>query len=115
MQKHLAIDSAHAQRDQSTIGLAQRGQNMAYHLGPMLNRTIKKLNKNKHVNITKQNEVHLFDATSTPSIMLTYDSGANGHYIRKHNQPKACLPILRPSTRQVGVTNGGTSNAQYVT
>jgi hypothetical protein len=31
--KHMAIDFAHAQRDQPTIGLAQRGQNMVYHLG----------------------------------------------------------------------------------
>jgi hypothetical protein len=47
--------------------------------------------------------------------MLTYDSGADGHYISKHDQHKAGLPILRPSTRQVGVANGGTSNAKYVT
>jgi hypothetical protein len=47
--------------------------------------------------------------------MLTYDSGANRHYISKHDQCKAGLPILRPSTQQVGVANGGTSNAKYVT
>jgi hypothetical protein len=47
--------------------------------------------------------------------MLMYDSGANGHYISEHDQRKAGLPILRPSTRQVGVANGGTSNAKYVT
>ncbi len=47
--------------------------------------------------------------------MLTYDSGANGHYISKQDQRKAGPPILRPSIRQVGVTNGSTSNAKYVT
>jgi hypothetical protein len=47
--------------------------------------------------------------------MLTYDSGANGHYISKHDQCKAGLPILRPSTWRVRVANGGTSNAKYVT
>jgi hypothetical protein len=113
--KHVAINSAHAQCDQPTIGLAQRGQNTAYRLGSAFNRTIKKLNKNKHVSFAKQNKIHLFDATSTPSIMLTYDSGADGHYISKQDQRKAGLPILRPSTRQVGVTNGGTSNAKYIT
>jgi hypothetical protein len=90
----MAINSAHAQCDQPTIGLAQRGQNMAYHLGSAFNRTIKKLNKNTHVSFTKQNEVYLFNATSTPSIMLTYNSGANGHYISKQDQRKAGLPIL---------------------
>jgi hypothetical protein len=113
--KHVAIDSAHAQHDQPTIGLAQCGQNMAYRLGSTFNRTIKKLNKNIHVSFAKQNKDHLFDATSTPSIMLTYDSGADDHYIGEHDRHKAGLPILRPSTRQVGVANGGTSNAKYVT
>ncbi len=69
----------------------------------------------KHVSFAKQNEVNLFDATSTPSIMLAYDSGSDGYYIRKYDQPKAGLPILRPSTWQVGVANGGTSNAKYAT
>ncbi len=111
----MAIDSTHAQRNQPTIKLAQCRQNTAYCLGSAFNRTIKKLTKLKHVSFAKQNEVHLFDATSTPSIMLTYDSGANGHYISEHDQRKAGLPILRPSTWQVGVANGGTSNAKYVT
>jgi hypothetical protein len=47
--------------------------------------------------------------------MLTYDSGADRHYISKNDRHKAGLPILRPSTRQVGVANGGTSNTKYVT
>jgi hypothetical protein len=112
--KRVAIDSAHAQRDQPTIVLAQRGQNTAYRLGSAFNGTIKKLYKHKHVSFTKQNKVHLFNATSTPSIMWTYDSEANGHYISKHDQCKADLSILRPSTWQVRVANGGTSNTKYV-
>jgi hypothetical protein len=62
----VAIDSAHAQCGQPNIKLAQCGRNMAYHLGSVLNRTIIKLNRNKHVSFAKQNEVHLFGATSTP-------------------------------------------------
>ncbi len=85
MAKRVAIDSAYAQHDQPTIRLAQRGQNTAYCLDSAFNQTIKKLNKNIHVSFAKQNKVHLFDATSTPSIMLTYDSEANGHYISKHD------------------------------
>jgi hypothetical protein len=101
-EKHVAIDSAHAQRNQPTIWLTQRGQNMAYRLGSAFNQTIKKLTKQKHVSFAKQNEVHLFNAASTPSIMLTYDSGANRHYISKHDQHKAGLPILRPSHSESG-------------
>jgi hypothetical protein len=47
--------------------------------------------------------------------MVTYDSGADGHYLSEKDQRKAGLPILRPSTRKVGVANGGTSTAKYVT
>ncbi len=105
----------HNATNQPTIGLAQRGRNTAYRLGSAFNWTIKKLNRNKHVSFAKQNEVHLFDATANPSIMLTYDSGANGHYINKQDQRKAGLPILRPSSQWVGVTNGSTSKAKCVT
>jgi hypothetical protein len=47
--------------------------------------------------------------------MVTYDSGADGHYISKRDRKKAGLPILRPSTKRVGVANGGTSTAKHVT
>jgi hypothetical protein len=47
--------------------------------------------------------------------MITYVSGANGHYMSKKDQQEAGLPILRPSTQKVGVANRGTSNAKYIT
>ncbi len=47
--------------------------------------------------------------------MVTYDSGADGHYINEKDQRKAGLPILQPSIQKVGVANGGTSKAKYVT
>ncbi len=108
--KHVAINSAHAQRNQPTIRLAQcgRNNNKAYRLGSTFKKTIKKLNRTKHVSFVKQNKVHLFDATTTPSIMLTYNSGANGHYISEQDQHKAGLPDLWPSTQWVGVANTGT-------
>jgi hypothetical protein len=42
-------------------------------------------------------------------IMVTYDFGANRHYISKKDQCKAGLPILQTSTQKVGVANGGTN------
>jgi hypothetical protein len=47
--------------------------------------------------------------------MLTYDSGDSEHYISEHDQHKACLSVLRPSTWRVGVANVGTSTAKYLT
>jgi hypothetical protein len=95
----MAINSTHAQCNQPTIRLTQHGQNTAYSLSSAFKRIIKKLNRNKHVSLAMQNKVHLFNATSTPSIMLTYYSEANRYYISKHDQCKAGLLILRSSTQ----------------
>ena len=46
--------------------------------------------------------------------MVTFDSGAYGHYLSKTDCVSAGLPILKPYTKQVGVPNGGTSKALHV-
>jgi hypothetical protein len=113
-QKRVAIDIAHTKHGTPSIGFAQRGCNATYSLGSAFNMTLKKINKNKHVRFATSNKVHKYTYNEQP-IMITYDSGANGHYISKKDQRKAGLPILRPSTRKVGVASGGTSNVKYVT
>ena len=47
--------------------------------------------------------------------MVTYDSGADGHYLSEADRKTIRLPILRPSTKRVGVANGGSSQAKHVT
>ena len=47
--------------------------------------------------------------------MITYDSGADGNYMSDADRKKLALPILRKSTRQVGVANGGASKGRHVT
>jgi hypothetical protein len=111
--KCMAINDAHTKRGTTSIGYAQRGRNAAYSLGSAFNRTIKKINKNKHVSFAKHYSVHQYINNEQP-IMVPYDSGAD-EYISKKDRRKAGLPILRPSTRKVGVANGGTSKAKYVT
>ena len=48
-------------------------------------------------------------------MLVTYDSGADGHYISEADRKEARLPILRPSTKRVKVANGETSQAKHVT
>jgi hypothetical protein len=88
-----AIDSAHIKNNKPAIGLAQHGCNTVYSLGTTIGQTLKKISNNKHVRFAKNNEVHLFDNAETP-IMITYNSGANGHYISKKDRHKAGLPII---------------------
>jgi len=59
----------------------------------------KKINKKKHVSFATHNEVHQY-TNNEQHIMVTYDSGADGHYINNKHQRKAGLPILRQSTWQ---------------
>ncbi len=109
-----AIDSAHVKNNKPAIGWAQCGRNTAYSLGTTIGRTLKKISSNKHVRFAKNNEVHIFDNTETP-IMITYNSGADGHYISEKDRRKVGLPIIRKSTRWVGMANGGVSQAKFVT
>ncbi len=95
--KRMAINAAHTKQGTTSIGFAQRGCNAAYSLGSAFNRTIRKINKNKHVSFATHNRVHKYSSNEQP-IMVTYDSGADGHYISKKDQRKAGLPILCTST-----------------
>jgi hypothetical protein len=113
--KRKAIDSYHIWQDKPSIGLAQRGHNLVYSMSSTFNWIIKKLNKTKqHVSFATHNTVWLNKDHKEP-LMITYASGSNGNYLSKKDCIKAGIPILRPSTRMVGVANGGTSQAQHVT
>ena len=48
-------------------------------------------------------------------IMITYDSGADNHYMSEADRIKLKLPILLSSHKRVAVDNGGTSEDKYVT
>ena len=45
--------------------------------------------------------------------MVTYDSGGNGNYMSEKDRLMTGMPILRRSTRRVGVANAGTSNGKW--
>ena len=45
--------------------------------------------------------------------MITYDSGADGHYLSKRYCINVGLPIVQPSSKRVGVANGGTSTLPF--
>jgi hypothetical protein len=48
----------------------------------------------------------VYQRDAIPAVLATLDSGANSHYISKSDCRKANLPILRPSTKRVGVAKG---------
>lgn len=66
------------------------------------------------VHFAKQAEVRTFPINAATA-MITYNSGADGHYISERDRQRANMPILRKSSKRVGVANGGTSTAEHVT
>jgi hypothetical protein len=58
-------------------------------------------------------QVRIFQATEVTS-MITYDFGGDGHYLSECDRKSVGLPILRQSTKRVGVTNGSTRTARHV-
>ena len=47
--------------------------------------------------------------------MITYDSGADNHYMSEADRIRLKLPILWPSNKLVAIANGVMSEGKYVT
>ena len=68
----------------------------------------------KHVTFSTQVQVRIIQ-DAQPPLMIMYDSGADGHYISERDRATARLPILRQSTRLVGVADGNMCRGKHVT
>ena len=113
--KRVRIDAAHQPNPKSKPTLLQRGRNVTYSIGTSLRRRMHKIGRDKHrVQFSTANSVTSFDSDDNAA-MITYDSGADGHYISEEDRKRASLPILRRSLKNVGVANGGISSGKYVT
>ena len=96
------------QTNMAKPSVIQRGRNAAYRVGTTLGRALSSCiqpNK-KRVQFAKERKILTFHKTEHP-IWITYDSGADGHYLTEKDRKAAGLPILRPSTKRVSVADGG--------
>ncbi len=109
-----AIDRAHTiLRQQAT--LMQKSRNAASSLHTAISRALHQLIPNqKRVHFSNTRSVRIFHSDEKPTL-ITYDSGADGHYLSKKDRISAGLPILCISSNQVGVANGGSSHAKHIT
>ena len=112
--KFAAIENAHDQGATSTSVL-QQARNLGYNLRTNAKRAIQTLLSTRpHVRFADNVQVCTFSPDHKP-FMVTYDSGADGHYISEKDRHKANLPILRKSKRRVGVANGNVCLGKNVT
>eukprot|EP00804_Cyclotella_cryptica_P030326 CCRYP_011862-RA/>CCRYP_011862-RA protein AED:0.33 eAED:0.33 QI:0/0/0/1/0.66/0.75/4/0/887 len=103
-----AIGTAHTihPREQQQLPIGQA-------LATTIRCTLNNLFTNRHVRFAAHTQIRHFDSQATTPL-ITFDSGADSHYLSKTDRLAVGLPILRSSTRQVGVANGSTSTAKYV-
>ena len=109
-----AIDAAHANTPPPLTGITQRARNTTYGFCTSFKRAATRLlTSNKQVTFGATHTIN--EEHKAHTVQLTYDSGADGHYMSEDDRKEACMPILRSSNKKVGVANGETCKATNVT
>ena len=96
------------------MSILQNGRNAGYALATAIRRTYQRTHQANHVHFKDNAKIKYYEPYDDMPL-ITYDSGADGHYITEQDRIDAQLPILRKSSKRVGVANGGTSKAEHVT
>ena len=98
--QRVAIDSAHSTTAPNSLTVLQRGVNAGYNLSTKFRRAIQHLKRNNQptVRFERKPEIVTF-RKEEEATMVTYDSGADGHYFSEADRKRAGLPILRRSTK----------------
>ena len=112
--KRAAVEHAHKGRTTAAPSLLQRTKNLGQAFSASVRRAAKTVIAAPHVSFAAKAKVINYNPDATP-IVLTYDSGADGHYLSEKDRTKAGLPILRASTKQVSVANGDVSHGKHET
>ena len=112
----VAIDTAHWTPTTPKPSLLQQSRNLGRLISASTCRLVHKIIKSNQHRVTFAGQAMVAEYNNEDStVMVTYDSGADGHYISEQDRKKVGLPILRISAKKVGVANGDTCKGQYVT
>ena len=112
----LAIDTAHLKPTKPSPSLLQQSKNLGRMLSAATCRLVRKITNSNQHRVTFAGQAMVAEHnTENSTVMVTYDSGADSHYISEKDRKTVGLPILRISAKKVGVANGSTCKGQYVT
>ena len=85
-------------------------------LSAVTRRLVRKITYSNQQRVTFAGQAMMAEYNNKNStVMVTYDSGVDGHYLNGKDRKSVGLPILRISAEKVGVANGSTCKGQYVT
>eukprot|EP00956_Cyclotella_meneghiniana_P020709 scaffold36896_cov36-Cyclotella_meneghiniana.AAC.1 len=109
------IERGHKTSTTTMPSILQTSKNWGYALQSTIKGWARNVSQDKtHVRFAKKAQIQEFNKSDEP-IMASLDSGADNHYISEEDRKKLGLPILKKSSRRVGVANGGTSKGVNVT
>jgi hypothetical protein len=107
--RRVAIDTAHSKPTKPSPSLLQQSKNLEQMLSAPTRRLVRKITNSNQHRVTFAGQAMVAEYNSKNStVMVTYDSGADGHYISEKDRKKVGLPILRISAKKVSVVNGST-------
>ena len=113
--RRLTIDKAHDKSNaKPTPGIKQQWMNKSYGVCSAFKRTATRLLTNKK-QVTFGATISIQAVERAHEVHLTYDSGADGNYVSEKDRKIAGLPILKVSSKRVGVANGDICKAKNVT
>ena len=110
-----AIERAHNGYQNKATSAIQYSKNVGYNWLAKAKRVVQKvMSQRSHVQFADKAQICTYYDDYKP-FKVTYDSGADGHYISEQDRKQASLPILRRSTKRVGVANGDVCLGNNVT
>ena len=113
--RQVTIDVAHTVTYRTKKTIRQRGRNAGNTISTEMQRLINNITRDsKHVQFRRKLTITTF-YNNDDAKMLTYDSGADGNYLRKKYRKNLGLPILCVSANKADVSNGGACNGKQVT
>ena len=113
--RQVNIDASHTATHKDKITIRQRGMNMGNAFSTETQSIIKSIKRDGKLVQFRRNPTIATYYHDDNTTMLMYNSGSDGHYLRKKDRKKLGIPILRVSANKVGIANDGTCNGKYVT
>ncbi len=112
--RRVEIDTAHLTPTKPKPSLLRQGKNLCCMLSAATCRLVRKItNSNQHrVTFVRQAMVAEYNIKNS-TVMVKYDSGADGHYLSEADRKNVGLRILTTLAKKVGVANGSTCKGQY--
>ena len=100
--RRVAIETLHLTPTKPNPSLLQQGKNLRHMLSAATRRLVRKITHSNQHRVTFAGQAMMAEYNiENSTVMVTYDSGADGHYLSKKDRKLVGLPILRILAKKV--------------